>query len=659
MNTTGPAWDEWKKALVTLPDSAFFALVRHYLGPIQTPFNKQILVGDLVDRLSSGESAANRRLLLTEAEADVLAALLYLGPSAPEELAEFLGEPLTTLALRLVNLEERLWTFRRTETGRVVYVASPLTNDEVVSVRLAPGRFFSGYPHSVEDGPPLFDEALFLALYAALADSPLEKNQNGEWKKRPRRDFVDRFKDLPGGEEALDFVLSAAEKLGLVVWENQHTRLAESYWEDLGSLTEDDRRALLACSFGPWKLGQLNAAAKGFWEFCGLVQPNTAYSWTVLRRLASRVPVWKSPNDRETLLKAWVRTGYLVPGTVPETWAFRARAPERSGAIILEANFEWRLSKGGSWSQTLAAVRASRLLRWDRHPHFELTKAAFSRGVLLGLSASILGQILSELTLRNLPQNVKVSFSEWEREARSVRLWRGLVLQVDPAKVPLLEHAPAFQAAVLETLAPGIYLLDPEAVEDVARDLSKLGFPSFPAVQEAQKSDVDGHPWSFAHWTAGPPPVVAPTEFATFSPALPNAEGEKLLETWQKKIETSARKEEEKEELLGRLRRRLFVEEAQLDFPVTRGERLEAKGLDYIGKLRLIEQALASAYDTLEIVARDSEGQPVSITVRPIKLEKQGTEMSLRAENIQNGTPFQGLVSRMALVRRIRGSLFW
>ena len=40
---------DFKSTLLTLADDAFFELIRNYLGPIKTPFNKHDLIAQLIE----------------------------------------------------------------------------------------------------------------------------------------------------------------------------------------------------------------------------------------------------------------------------------------------------------------------------------------------------------------------------------------------------------------------------------------------------------------------------------------------------------------------------------------------------------------------------------------------------------------------------------
>ena len=46
---------DFKSTLLTLGDDAFFELIRNYLGPIKTPFNKHDLIAQLMAFLRRDE----------------------------------------------------------------------------------------------------------------------------------------------------------------------------------------------------------------------------------------------------------------------------------------------------------------------------------------------------------------------------------------------------------------------------------------------------------------------------------------------------------------------------------------------------------------------------------------------------------------------------
>ena len=110
----------WEAALSGIPDSGFFEVMRHYLGPVSTPFHRP----DLIERLAGfmgRPEAAEAAAAYLDAEDALLLSCIFIHDSPDEaELLRILpeGPGRSPLALRerLFNLEERL-LIRRTRGG--------------------------------------------------------------------------------------------------------------------------------------------------------------------------------------------------------------------------------------------------------------------------------------------------------------------------------------------------------------------------------------------------------------------------------------------------------------------------------------------------------------------------------------------------------------
>ena len=92
------------------------------------------------------------------------------------------------------------------------------------------------------------------------------------------------------------------------------------------------------------------------------------------------------------------------------------------------------------------------------------------------------------------------------------------------------------------------------------------------------------------------------------------------------------------------------------------GEMNEAKGLDYLGKVRLIEQAIKER-SALEIIERTLSGRPRKLEMKPLRIEKTRAQSPTRSDLvlvgrvIPTGEEMGIKVSKMGLVRRIPSSL--
>ena len=80
---------EWQESLSQLSDEYFFDLVRIYLGPVKTPFNKQNIIKNLSSFLRKDD---NKRLIvsfLSDAELKILSVFFIVDEGSPETLFPF------------------------------------------------------------------------------------------------------------------------------------------------------------------------------------------------------------------------------------------------------------------------------------------------------------------------------------------------------------------------------------------------------------------------------------------------------------------------------------------------------------------------------------------------------------------------------------------
>lgn len=302
-------------------------------------------------------------------------------------------------------------------------------------------------------------------------------------------------------------------------------------------------------------------------------------------------------------------------------------------------------------------VLACRLVRWDTPIQLELNKVSVRQLFSRGVAAEALAASLEVLAGSALSPNLTFALRDWDSDHRAVRLWKGTVLAVEEDRRHLIEHSEHFAQAVIHRFAPGVWLVREPLLADWSKELERKGLPPLPAVTQPAAEGDWGRPWSFIGWTLDPPSVGPGPAWPDPSAPSPPADRSGRIETLLARLSALGLPPEEHEEWRARILRRTVLTEDQLSHPLGRGERVEARGLDYGGKLRLVELALAAAGDLLEIGYRDDDGKTALRLVRPVRLEKQGGEALLVAEDWEGRKPFTAWVSRLSQVRKIKGSL--
>ncbi|MFW5738487.1 MAG: hypothetical protein ACOCYX_06200, partial [Spirochaetota bacterium] len=129
------------------------------------------------------------------------------------------------------------------------------------------------------------------------------------------------------------------------------------------------------------------------------------------------------------------------------------------------------------------------------------------------------------------------------------------------------------------------------------------------------------------------------------------------LEEVKERLESSSLSAEQREELSSRVRHKLIVSADQVQAGSVKTEKIEARGLDYVGKVRIIEQAVRSGSSLLEIIERTEDGAPRRRLVEPTEMQKHDGELILVGEELPDRSPVELLVRKLGLVRRVRTGL--
>ncbi|MBR1637765.1 MAG: hypothetical protein IJ688_00080 [Treponema sp.] len=258
----------------------------------------------------------------------------------------------------------------------------------------------------------------------------------------------------------------------------------------------------------------------------------------------------------------------------------------------------------------------------------------------------------------DIPQNLKINISEWYNSYSSAKLYRSFVLKVDDSNVSLVENNPLIKDRISEKLAPGIYLLNlpldaPDAdinhfiatsgleflgqVKESGRE--EKGF-TFPLIQNGRAMHIGGTEEKAARTDISKPDVI---------------KGENFMKQLVEKLNGSSLDKIQKESLAHRIQSRLIVSENQLSAAAVRTEILEADGIDFSGKVHLLETSVKES-DLVELQLPKADGSTGSFQILgiPLSISKQPGEAVLRFQ-IQPTNEIESLlVSRISHVRRLR-----
>jgi hypothetical protein len=703
--------EEWKSALMVLPDLNFLQLMRSVFGNIKTPFNKQRLLDELFVLLSREEIRRTIAAYLDEQDHRVIAAISLLKEPSLEELKGFFTGELSYVDLHalLVNLEERLILYRLGEDMRLAL--NPVLEPVLSPLIAGHALLFPSFPaekapkprrpsRKDEKGPaPAFirDGRFFASFFAFISgEKDFFKAEGGIRKK-----ILDEGKRFFPGLD-LELAVGALRELGLFKADEERLLGDDRRIKDFAALSVRERGEYWAAGVFLYLHGaetllsglsrsRIRGAALFIHRFCLLLDHRRCYPRITLRRFAELLgredngggsfregrPQEVKAFPFEHLLDTLLKTGFLEeegelwkigPSLVlPESSSSR-EAGAGQPVIAMDTSFSFLVYPEISFADVLALSLFCSLKSGAGQQGaavcFELTRSSVIRGFDRGLGSEDMLELLDRLSGSRLGESLGWTLKDWEKRYAAVSLHQGLVLTL-AEDMRYLAGAEPVASLISRTLGPGIYLLAPAGRSEAAAALRKAG------VDIIAQPPLDGKPPGerqegsafFSPLKDSPPKERASLHAGTGSSppeAIVFGDAGSVKEKFHRVLEGMRLSKLEKDELSARIERRLVLSEAQLEGTSIKYEKLEAKGLDFAGKAAVARQAIASG-SLLEVSWPEPEGGTRRVTGIPLSLEKKGGESVLMLkfpaeEDGEKEIPV--LLAKISLMRRIKQSIF-
>lgn len=657
---------EWKKIMIALPDKAFFPTVRNYLGEIQTPFHKPDLIEQLSNFLSKESSVERILSYIDENDAAILSACDLLEAAEPQALQLLLSDRFTFLELhhRLLNLEERLLIYRDGDTSIRL---SPLFRERLKTHCISQAILFPSLPAPPKpELEPWPNDRLLAALlsFSEEYQGVLTKN-DGKLRKKVIDDAGQRFPQL--SPDRLLLFIRAMKLMGL---DEKRNKSAISRLEELSASERAGlyQGAVAAAADGLERVSKKECVHLGekallFWKH---LSPGRVYPENSLVKLFEAVSIKQGLNAHEAprypglleisgLLQKSDK-GYRRSAPPPQGDSAGTVDPKRM--IIIQPDYSITVGPELDFKLLVRLSAFLEIKRYDHYCHYELHRDSFHRGCITYGPRSLLD--LLENHEIPLPQNISTTLSEWAEEFNSVTLTRGIILNIGEERRHLVEHSPETAPYLEAQPAPGVYILDPDKESQWRKALENAGIRPLPPVQGFSPEQAGGKEES-APW---PKPRIAEEEGIQETTTQnrerlhPEQSSKALQQELSRLLEEKKLDKEDYEDLAARIEKKLILFPEQLIPGIGEKEKHEAKGLDYTGKVRLIERAISEGNALLELVERTRGGSPRRLLLKPQELRKTGTDLLLTGRKLPEEEHTTVTVRRISLVRKLKSSLF-
>lgn len=747
--------DHWKTALMSLPESNFFELLRSVFGNIKTPFNKHKLLEDLFSLLSRPEIRKTIAAYISEQDHKLISAVAIMGEPAPGDLETFFSGEYTSeeIHAQIINLEERLILYRFRDEKILRMALNPVLEEVLGSFTTDTRLLFLSFPkgsnHSKGSGIPAVSapkESNFLsesaqteakpraaypmvfipdcrvlaALFAYILDEEeLFKEEAGtepranQFRKTQNEVFpAIRKKVLDTAKKifpALDFELAIRVLIHLGLFSPVGRTLISNTDKvaDYSTLSSTERQEYWAAAV--YICFRESDALKGgpSWEISPFMS-----SWTRLRGIASLMHRFRRQIDPEreypmvTLRRMWE----LLKKETGETcclWDSFMEVLEKTGLLekngpcwnVPAAAREEESKQDNEAKPVIAMDAASSIVLYPEIPFadamalgafcsvkdaaagpgettvsLELTRKAVVRGFDLGMDADAMMELLDRLSGGRLDANLGFTLKDWENRYSGVSLHEGIILSLAEDHRYLTDAGPVSRL-IRKELAPGIYLLSSDDRSEAVRVLRKAGIDIVAQPPSQTKYRMPGRygtkvsalSWNYFSRLGGGSASFFPTsgfiteEASRKKSEAAEASAESIKQNFRRVLDKMSVSKQEREELLARIDRRLVMSEAQLEATSLRYEKLEARGLDYVGKSAIAKQAIETS-SMVEVTWPAQDGELNRTVGKPQTLEKKGGEsvLVLRVNGNSENTArvFRIPLGKISLLRRIKQSIF-
>lgn len=701
--------NSWAEAISSLPDKQFFNTMRLYLGEIKTPYNKQRLTQQLAGFIKSTEHINSLLTLLDRFDVTVLTAISLIPNASQDTLVNFFHTEYSVAEIyaEIINLTERLVIYKeKSDTGKEFIKINPLIRENLLPY-LDSKLIFPDYIPATFSNEDIFSISpnLLAAFITYIRIRGISCKSDGTIKKNDKNRLEEIF---PGKENFIQLLMNAFVNLSLVY----ETENGKGYKIELArikkfaELSELQQYTLLcAAAVSRFSKEGLKKEAQLLIDCLTSIPENGLSRDSILRLAflvgtftedgnalahksrfsrileAARQEAGAEPEQNAELLDRMIdcavefgllrKTGKteddidlyvsakeLFPSdtyssTLTNDSLSKETAVSKSPKVLnIDSTFTVTLLPGLKLKELIPLTDFMLVKKCGVVTEFEITRQSVSEGFDNSITPEIIFERIENNSYYEIPQNLKINITEWYNSYSSAKLYYGYILKVTDNNITFVEKNPNIQKYIKEKLTEGIYLLNIPAGTDISDFISESSLEFLGNVKTSHtKSEYS----TFPLLRNGHKPAVLESKKNLERKQTSISEADKLLKNLKACLQKMDMDMHIKESLEYRISNRLILSENQLKKASVRTEILEADGMDFAGKVHLIEAAVKDE-DLMEIQMPDSDGSGNFFTImgHPLGISKQPGEAVMRLQIEPTGDIQNLLVSRITHLRRLR-----
>lgn len=699
----------WRESFLFLEENHFFEIMKMYLGEIKTPYNKQKLIANLEGFLHKKENLVAIKSFLSDDELEIISAVVFIPDVTEEKLSSFFKNTFTYSFLyeKLLNLEERLILFKTknensSQGDSFVIKFNPLLEDTLFDLininRLLPQIEFT----KTENPTNRIKPELISCFISYILENPNIAKQDGTLKKYSLQNIPVLFGDE---KEKIEILYKAFLNLGILKETGHGAEVDWSKFSDFLNLSFAEQTVYItisSCSHLSRESLRLHSQIfvdtvknlsdrvftldlflrTGFLVSAASFDSSSESSFKTSRfakiiqegrlRLSehnSDAVTVSTSGALERMFEAAVSLGIIyISGTTKDgskdsetvySVSDFLAAPEQcsenlSGMLRIDSSLAVSLMPGFALRDIVPLSKFMSLKKYDKVSEFLISRQSIMRGFDIGLSAKEILQILTERTLYEIPETLKVQIEEWNSSYSSASFYKGFVLKVDGKAALAAQHNSVLSPHIHTVIAPGIFLLD---VNDDAEAVSLIKKSGLDFIGKIKSVKEENRTAGFFNLKLNGKKNFGCSGFETPSEIIPKKDSAEIEKELFLKLEQMELDESQKENLELRIEHKVIVNPAQLNSSILRLEKSNANAMDYAGKIYVFEQALANDEKIELRFAKDGKKE-LSVFGKPVGIRKQSDDVFVQLLLIPENVVKEFSLGKAQFIKRIKKTIY-
>ncbi len=682
---------QWQESIARLPDQLFYEILRMYLGEIKTPFNKQRLVEQLCSFVGNEAHSTVILKLLDKSDLELLSAVYFLNNPTILKLNSLFKSKYyyATLYEKILNLEERLLIYKESSDKNSRLLLNPMLEEKLIPLLSISYLFPEAFDNdgdfddelNVAPSETNFTPGFLAAFLCYLKNSDNILKNDGELKKKAVTDLAEIFGfHIEDKNEILKFeyLIKSLCNLGIIVQNQKGNSLNFQKLKSLFNLDFETVCAYLCvAAAGHFLPKTIQENAELFLDTIKNI-PDSGLSLQNIQRLSLVVKEKKSEAGNfsaggisrfASLLQAARENENAEPvqfdaveigiqcavvlgllqqvknstGTKKFIWNCQSFELEDESKKVLnmDSGFEVTMMPGLNLAELFEVTQPMEIVRYDNAATYLISRKSANICFARGISAEQIQSLLSKYSYYELPQSLVVSLEDWYSNYNSASLYKGYVLKLNKEKQLIAENNPFFTSHIIETLAPGIYLVDFENDDEAKSILQKCSLDCSGNIRQNFASDLPGN-FGKIYGVSGLVEIPLEQPECIYDDSIICKLKDDL-----KKMKLSV---EQNEGLLERIEKKVVLSKDQLVPASVHFEKIEATGMDYIGKIHVAENAISSG-NLVEIDVSDVKGL---IVAKPVAIINKTDNARLKILTVPDESELELPIAHFRRIKKLR-----